>query len=227
MVGWHHRLNGHESEQAPGAGDGQGGLACCSPWGSKESDTSECLNWTEPIYTPALQADLLPSEPAGKPHTVKWFSDVCPESLSCGHQKLTQHHKSSICRYSTFLKSKMKKVFSVLVDSDKCENCQVYCYIPSLCTHVCMLSWVRLFCKPMYHTLPDSSVYGVLQARILEWVATPSSRGSSPPRPWTPVSCITREPLYLSCHIFSFALFFFFWPEKLNSFRIHSREAFI
>ena len=37
MVGWHHRLNGHESEQAPGVGDGQGGLACCSPQGRKES----------------------------------------------------------------------------------------------------------------------------------------------------------------------------------------------
>ena len=38
MVGWHHRLNGHESEQAPGVGDGQGSLAVCSPWGCKESD---------------------------------------------------------------------------------------------------------------------------------------------------------------------------------------------
>ena len=37
MVGWHHRLNGHESEQAPGV-DGQGSLACCSPWGCRESD---------------------------------------------------------------------------------------------------------------------------------------------------------------------------------------------
>ena len=40
MVGRHHRLDGHESEQAPGVGDGQGGLACCSPWGHKESDTT-------------------------------------------------------------------------------------------------------------------------------------------------------------------------------------------
>ena len=48
MVGWHHRLNGHEIEQAPGVGDGQGGLAHCSPWGHKESDTTERLNWTEP-----------------------------------------------------------------------------------------------------------------------------------------------------------------------------------
>ena len=41
MVGWQHQLNGHEFEQAPGVGDGQGGLSCCSPWGCKESDTTE------------------------------------------------------------------------------------------------------------------------------------------------------------------------------------------
>ena len=41
MVGWYHRLNGHEFEQALGVGDGQGGLACCSPWGRKESDMTE------------------------------------------------------------------------------------------------------------------------------------------------------------------------------------------
>ena len=46
-VGWHHRLDGHEFEQALGVGDGQGSLACCSPWGLKESDTTEWLNWTE------------------------------------------------------------------------------------------------------------------------------------------------------------------------------------
>ena len=39
MVGWHH--NGHEFEQTPGGGEGQGSLACCSPWGYKESDTTE------------------------------------------------------------------------------------------------------------------------------------------------------------------------------------------
>ena len=47
MVGWHHQLDGHEFEQAPGVGDGQGSLACCSPWDCKESDTTELLNWTE------------------------------------------------------------------------------------------------------------------------------------------------------------------------------------
>ena len=44
MVGWHHQLNGHEFEQAPGVGDGQGGLACCSPWGHKELDMIKRLN---------------------------------------------------------------------------------------------------------------------------------------------------------------------------------------
>ena len=41
MVGWHQRLDGHEFEQALAVGDGQGGLACCSPWGYKESDMTE------------------------------------------------------------------------------------------------------------------------------------------------------------------------------------------
>ena len=44
MVGWHHRRDGHEFEQAPRVGDEQGGLACCNPWGHKELDTTERLN---------------------------------------------------------------------------------------------------------------------------------------------------------------------------------------
>ena len=44
MVGWHHRLDGHEFEQPLGVGDGQGGLACCSPWGRKELNMTEQLN---------------------------------------------------------------------------------------------------------------------------------------------------------------------------------------
>ena len=44
MVGWHHQLNGHEFEQAPGVADGQEGLACWDSWGHKESDMTERLN---------------------------------------------------------------------------------------------------------------------------------------------------------------------------------------
>ena len=46
MVGWHHWLDGHEFEQAPGIGDGQGSPVCCSPWGHKELDMTEKLNWS-------------------------------------------------------------------------------------------------------------------------------------------------------------------------------------
>ena len=51
MVGWHHWLNGHEFEQALGVGARQGSLVCCSPWGHKESDTTERLNWNELNWT--------------------------------------------------------------------------------------------------------------------------------------------------------------------------------
>ena len=44
MVGWHHRLNGREFEQALGDGEGQGGLECCTPWGRSESDKTERLS---------------------------------------------------------------------------------------------------------------------------------------------------------------------------------------
>ena len=54
--GWHRWLNGHEFEQSPGVGDGQGSLACCSPLGHKESETTEWPNWTE---VPSLLSHLL------------------------------------------------------------------------------------------------------------------------------------------------------------------------
>ena len=47
IVGWHHQLHAHEFEQSPGVPDGQGSLACCSPWGCKKLDTTERLNWWE------------------------------------------------------------------------------------------------------------------------------------------------------------------------------------
>ena len=50
MVVWHHQLNGHEFEQALGDGEGQGSLACCSPWGHKESDMTEYRKTTTDIY---------------------------------------------------------------------------------------------------------------------------------------------------------------------------------
>ena len=51
MDGWHHWLDGHEFQQAPGNGEGQGSLVCRSSWGHKESDTTEWLNWTDPCHS--------------------------------------------------------------------------------------------------------------------------------------------------------------------------------
>ena len=51
VAGWHHWLDGHESEWTPGVGDGQGGLVCCDSWGRKELDMTERLNWTESLIT--------------------------------------------------------------------------------------------------------------------------------------------------------------------------------
>ena len=68
MVGWHHQLNGHEFEQVPGVGDGQGGLACCSPWGCKESDMTERLNWTELNWTEGAVVSF-PGGSSGKEST--------------------------------------------------------------------------------------------------------------------------------------------------------------
>ena len=54
MVGWHHRLNGHVFEQTLGDGEGQGSLACCSPWDHKQLDTTERLNNNNNIVQEAV-----------------------------------------------------------------------------------------------------------------------------------------------------------------------------
>ena len=51
MAGWHHRLDGRESERTPGVGDGQGGLVCCGPWGRKQLDMTELLNSEKAMAT--------------------------------------------------------------------------------------------------------------------------------------------------------------------------------
>ena len=70
MVGWHHRLNGHEFEKALGVGDGQGGLVCCSPWGRKESNTTERLNCTETIQK------CSPVKKNINNHKEKWTNEI-------------------------------------------------------------------------------------------------------------------------------------------------------
>ena len=68
MVGWHHRLNGHEFRWTLGVGDGQRGLACCSSWGCKESDMTEQLNWTETEPASGLHHCFLAAPPLSLHH---------------------------------------------------------------------------------------------------------------------------------------------------------------
>ena len=107
MVGWHHWLNGHEFEQTPGDSDGQGSLACCSPQGCKESDTTEdwtelncpgCPGWVWSNRWKGLRkgAEALPKERAhmwtaawaggqGSPHGLPWrASDLPPQASQSG-----------------------------------------------------------------------------------------------------------------------------------------------
>ena len=70
MAGWHHWLDGRESEWTPGVGDGQGGLACCSPWGREESDMTEWLNWTELNWSNGI------SSGSGKVFAPNWCTQV-------------------------------------------------------------------------------------------------------------------------------------------------------
>ena len=83
MVGWHHQLDGHEFEQAPGVGDEQGSLACCSPWGCKESDMTERMNW----------ADRYEENQAS--HNVAWKGNSTSTAFLdyCGYSPLTLHWK--------------------------------------------------------------------------------------------------------------------------------------
>ena len=87
MVGWHHRRDGHEFELTLGVVDGQGSLVCCSPWGSRESDMTEQLNWTELAFLERdgalLWALVPPGGREGKMQAVESRrSEDCPVSWS-------------------------------------------------------------------------------------------------------------------------------------------------
>ena len=75
MVGWHHQFNGHEFELTLGVGDGQGGLVCCSPWGCKESDTTERLNGAELAF-PGGPVVKTPPANAGEHRFSPWSGKI-------------------------------------------------------------------------------------------------------------------------------------------------------
>jgi len=103
MVGWHHWFNGHEFEQAPGAGDGQGSLACCSPWGHRvRHDWATELNWTKlniHVQNPRspfssqrssfiFQVYCRKNWASGPVHNCNWFL----EEVECSTWESLAHH---------------------------------------------------------------------------------------------------------------------------------------
>ena len=134
MVGWHHQLNGHEFEEALGVGHGQGGQACYSPWGHKESDTTEA--------TQQQQQYVTEDEMATQDHRLN------------GHE------------------------FEQTQEDSEGQGC-LACYSPWGHKESGMTQQLN---NSMECSLPDSSVLGISQSRLLEWVAISFSKGYSQPR---------------------------------------------
>ena len=94
MVGWHHRLGGHKFEQAPGVGDGQGGLASCSPWGHTESDTTEPVNSNSEGKGPVLTcAKVAPPAPLARVLSAR----ITCSPPFCSLSRLPDEHQLLIC----------------------------------------------------------------------------------------------------------------------------------
>ena len=99
MVEWHHGLNGHEFEYTPGVGDGQGGLACCSPWGSKELDTTEATEHARTVIRRGHRATSLSLHHYRTQSSSVQFSSVtqlCPtlcDPTDCSMPDLPVHHQ--------------------------------------------------------------------------------------------------------------------------------------
>ena len=174
MVGWHHQLNRREFEQSPGVGDGQGRLHA-GVHQVAESDTPEQLNWAEkrrenrimnPSTQPLVKVDHL--------------------------QQLTQLHISCLVQNAFLLSSCwIPDPWSVWIFLHHYYQLWIPRKdSPALIHPFLSCEWVKVtqLCPTLCN--PDYTVHGILQARILEWVAVPFSRESSQPRDWTQVSRI-------------------------------------
>ena len=116
MVGWHHQLNGHEFEQTPGVVDGQRGLACCSSWGRKESDTTERLNWTQLKETAYICNVCI----AYRYKIWKNFQSVTPYVISCSEIQL--FNASSLSTKGIIFSMKIQRKDLLIIASIATEN---------------------------------------------------------------------------------------------------------
>ena len=125
---------------------------------------------------------------------------MCPQILSLPYWKNSNNGAIIIITKNTISKLRIICTLGLYVCAESLQSCLT-------------------LCNPIDCSLPGSSVHGILQARTLEWVAMPSSRGSSWPRDWTCISCIfciagrffTAEPLGKPIGIYTLAYLFLFW----------------
>ena len=188
---------------APGVGDGQGNLACCSPWGRKESDMTERLSWMSVSIQCASCMYVIWFNALW---ISKWYYPHFYRRANWGlFKRLVQNYgwyaSGSVlepgsaccykpCRLNTKLcwSSVLYFIFCEFWEGESCiEKIKSYEY---LCVPVCAQSCLT-FCNLRDCSLPGSSVLEFSQVRILEWIAV-FSRGSSWPRDRTQVSCISR-----------------------------------
>ena len=195
MVGWHHQLNGHGFGWTLGVGDGQEGREYCSSWGRKQSDTTEWLNWTDS----AIRKENLP-------FAATWMNHVQGHYAKWNKSdRETQILYAITSKWSLKKKNKTREQIGVgavkwmkLVKGVKKYNPSSYkkCQEDVTCSTVTIVersvsrSVMSDSLRPHGLYRPGSSVHGILQARILEWLAIPFTRESSQPRHWTQVSRI-------------------------------------
>ena len=198
MIGWHHQLNGHEFEQTLGDGEGQGSLACCSPWGRKESDMTEWLNNKEVIDS------LLSTE-----MKIFWRIDFCSDKS-----------------YPLFLRPDNNRLY--LWFDKACYYLLIASLTTCLYANFNISVSRSVVSDSLWpHGLQPTgllSVHEIFQARILEWVAISFSRRSSQPRDRTWVSCTagrsfsnraTREAPYSYFNVRTNNLPFVFFRIKI------------
>ena len=202
MFGWHHQLNRIEFEQTLGESEGQGNLACYSPWGCKELDTTEWLNNIKRGYNSKSEKQATQLKKGKKtwvnifPKTYRWSAGSWKKcSISCDTVLTTWDGGRIKGKYIVTGNDK----FRGRDGASRKGKSEALKETGTLC--VCSVARPYLtLCNPVNYHPPGSSVHGIFESRILEWVAIFSCRGSSRPRDRTHVSCIScfgRRILYL------------------------------
>ena len=120
-----------------------------------------------------------------------WENYGTSSKKKCAHA-LIHTHTSHIQTYSKHISQTLHIISRVQGPPNMVDICHLFCLKQRLCAK--SLQSCSILYNPMDCSPPGSSVHGILQAKTVEWVAIPSSRGSSWPRDWTRVSCICRPP---------------------------------